>query len=99
MLYDAKRRATKFGIPFTITKDDIVVPEVCPILGIKLKRGGRGGSASSPSLDRVIPALGYIKSNIQVISNKANAMKNDATFEEIEMLYLHMSRVRQNEPV
>jgi hypothetical protein len=37
----------------------------------------------SPSLDRIKPELGYVPGNIQVISARANVMKNDATPEEL----------------
>jgi hypothetical protein len=82
----AKRRAKKLGIPFDITVDDIrsVYPTDgnCPALGIKLQpnwdtTGGYCGT--SPSLDRIVPELGYIKGNIAVISVKANLIKNNET--------------------
>ena len=34
------------------------------------------------SLDRIIPELGYVPGNVQVISQLANAMKWDSTREE-----------------
>lgn len=36
----------------------------------------------SRSLDRIIPELGYVPGNVQVISQLANAMKWDSTREE-----------------
>ena len=80
----AKERANKSGIAFDIELDDIVIPETCPVLGIpidiKLGRGRR--NSDSPSLDKFIPALGYIKGNVHVISWRANRMKSDGTPEE-----------------
>ena len=49
-------------------------------LGIELKY--LGGEAA-PSLDRIDPLKGYVKGNIQVISTKANTMKNNATQDEL----------------
>lgn len=88
MLYAAKRRAIRDNNAFTISLDDLVIPIHCPILGLELKKGtGRGKIlASSPSLDKIIPELGYVPGNVQVISNKANSMKRDATLEEIVLL-------------
>lgn len=37
------------------------------------------------SIDRIFPHLGYVKNNIQVISHKANRMKNSATLDELEL--------------
>lgn len=71
------------GVPFTITKEDIVIPTHCPILGIPLFRGPRGGGENSPSLDKVRPELGYVPGNVIVISNRANRLKADATIEEL----------------
>jgi len=39
----------------------------------------------APSLDRIDSRKGYTKDNIQVISNKANILKNDATLSELKM--------------
>ena len=82
----AKRRSKIKEITFDIVKEDIVVPTHCPILGIPIKvnKGGRTASFDSPSLDRIVPTEGYVKGNIQVISYKANAMKNNATVDELK---------------
>ena len=37
----------------------------------------------SPSLDRIVSSLGYVKGNIRVISYKANRVKSNATLEEL----------------
>jgi len=82
---NAKKRARRYGVPFTITPEDIVIPEVCPVFGTPLARKRRGGPGpDSPTVDRVVPALGYIPSNIAVISCKANALKNRGTLEWFE---------------
>jgi len=86
MYQNAKGRAKKQEIPFTIAQDDIVIPEMCPVLGIRLIWGiGRGRmSDTSPSLDKIVPELGYVPGNIRVISWKANRLKSDATLAELE---------------
>lgn len=85
LLASARNRARKKGIPFDITVEDIVIPENCPILGIPLTRnlGNHGGTSSSASLDKIIPELGYVKGNVQVISLLANNMKSNATKEQL----------------
>ena len=87
MFNAAKARARKAGVEFTITLDDIVIPDRCPWLGIPLAHGtGRGPKDNSPTLDRIIPELGYVKGNVIVISNRANRIKNNGTPEELALV-------------
>ena len=82
----AKQRAKKRNQDFDITKDDIILPTHCPILGIKLEYNqgsGAGGKDNSYSLDRIDQSKGYIKGNVQVISHKANSMKFTASKEDL----------------
>ena len=83
----AKARAAKKNIDFSIGVEDIIVPENCPVFDLKLLASNSSAQDSSPSLDRIDNTKGYVKGNIQVISNKANRLKGDATLEEIERLY------------
>lgn len=83
LLYSARHRAAQLGLSCSISEEDIVIPEVCPILGIKIERGVDFVHAGSPSLDRIVPELGYVSGNIHVISYKANTMKSDATLKEL----------------
>lgn len=82
MLDNARHRAKKL-IPFTIGRDDIVIPEFCPILGLRLYYGTWTDNHCSPSLDRIEPRLGYVPGNVRVISNRANILKRDATAREL----------------
>lgn len=78
----ARRRAAEKGRPFTITPEDIVIPQTCPLTGVTLVFGsgnGPGAKQNSPSLDCIIPELGYVKANIWVISQQANILKNGIT--------------------
>ena len=83
LLQSAKRRAKAAGIPCTITAKDIFIPEVCPVFGWPLKKNEGKLADTSPSLDRIDPSLGYVPGNVQVISNKANVMKNNASREQL----------------
>jgi len=53
-------------------------------LEIPIFKGEKKHTPNSPTLDRLVPELGYVKGNIRVISYKANAMKSDASIQEIE---------------
>jgi len=82
----ARRRAKVNNLPFSIEPSDIIIPEYCPVLGIKLEPGDGKLHDASPTLDRIVSEKGYVKGNIAVISYKANRMKQDATLEELEAL-------------
>ena len=87
VLNTAKYRAKRDGLDFNIDLSDIVIPSHCPILGIPIFRSENGRVCNnSPSLDRVLNDKGYIKGNVRVISNKANAMKRDHTLETLEKM-------------
>ena len=99
LLYkNAKRRAKDKGLEFTIESSDIVVPEICPVLGIPLNknRGGRSHMSTSPSIDRVDSNKGYTKDNIQVISHRANNLKNNATLEELRKLVTYVEKFQNS---
>ena len=86
LLQLAKARAKKYNLPYTLTKEHIVLPKVCPVFGFPLKAyigAGHGGRPDSYSIDKIDPTKGYIPNNIQIISNKANSMKLNATREEL----------------
>lgn len=76
----ARARAKRDNIPYKITYKDIVVPEKCPYLDIPLVPFS---GWCTPSLDKIIPELGYVPGNIQVISKLANTMKNQASIEQL----------------
>lgn len=90
------KKASLLGIDFDLDESDIFIPEVCPALGIPLIKDGHGQRDDIPSLDRVDSRLGYVKGNVQIISMKANRIKNDATYEELEKVALFLKSRSQN---
>lgn len=83
-LITAKHRAKRRGLPFGIRSEDLSVPEFCPVLGLRLETATGGNpKLNSPSLDRIVPELGYVVGNVQVISHQANTMKSGASKEEL----------------
>jgi len=91
LLTYAKRRARDFNLSCTITTADISIPTYCPIFGFPLVRHlGRKGDGGrwqfdSPTVDRIVPALGYVPGNIQVISHKANSIKSNHSIEDLRI--------------
>ena len=88
-LRTARKRASDYGVPFDITLEDIEITTHCPILGTKFSWGSTIEN-DTPSLDRVVPKLGYVKGNVRVISMRANRLKNNATIEEMEAILEYM---------
>ncbi len=87
--------AKNSGRECTISLDDIVIPEFCPVLGIRLmtkcmKRGTTSLDAA-PSLDRRDNSRGYVPGNVFVISQRANRLKSDASPEELRRLWMYVS--------
>lgn len=85
LLNTARARAKRKGWEFTISLNDVVIPERCPVLGIKLFRGSVRAN-NSPTIDRIDNSKGYIKGNVIVVSWRANNLKSDATLEELKAL-------------
>lgn len=90
MVNSARRRAKVKNLEFNIDKTDIIIPSVCPILGIPIERGKGTQQDSSPSIDRINSNKGYIKGNIQIISYRANTLKNNGTIEEFQKIIDYM---------
>lgn len=90
MLSRARSRAKNSNLEFNLTIEDIRIPEICPVLGIVLEKSCGIACDNSPSIDRIDSKSGYTKDNIVFISYKANRMKNDASLQEIEKLYIWM---------
>ena len=84
LLHKAKGRAKKNKLPFNLELEDIRIPEFCPVLSyIRLNRNNTKLNFDSPTVDRLIPELGYVKNNIRIISWRANDVKGNASSEEL----------------
>ena len=92
LFMSAQARAKKKKLEFSIEYEDVHIPEICPILGIKINKfledtsQSNESRASSPSLDRIDSSKGYVKGNVAVISYKANVIKGQGTAEQHRMI-------------
>lgn len=86
---NAKRRAREYNVPFDIHYTDLVMPEVCPVLGVQFDSDSH---EYRPSIDRVVPSLGYILGNIQIISVRANRLKSDANVDELRKVLAYVEQ-------
>lgn len=92
----AKGRAKRYGREFDITLEDLKpFPAVCPLLGIDLKYGinETGQRNDSPSIDRIDSKRGYVRGNVHIISSRANALKSDATADELRRIADNLDRL------
>lgn len=80
------------GLSFNLIQEDIMLPEKCPVLGTPLCRFVATEPEDIslyrfvPTLDRIDNSKGYEPDNIEVMSWRANKLKNDATLEELVQL-------------
>ena len=86
------------GLGHLETRDDsdIIIPEKCPILEVPFVLGSKGDYEYTPTIDRIDNSKGYTKDNIQVISKKANSMKNSASLEELKIFCKNILRYSLN---
>jgi hypothetical protein len=83
LLRAARARAKKFNLDIDLDVDDIVIPNICPILGIPLVINNTVQRDNSPSLDRLDNSRGYVKGNVWVVSQLGNQMKSSANEEQL----------------
>ena len=93
LLRMARKRVKQDGVECNIDLSDIVIPEFCPVLGIKIDCSAPSRADNIPSLDRIDPAKGYVKGNVWVISWKANHLKTNNTLETLHALTRALERL------
>jgi hypothetical protein len=88
-LNNARARAIRDGVLFDITLQDLIdiATDECPIFKTPFVWGvsglGKGKTRpDSPTLDRILPELGYTKGNVAFLSNRANRIKDNGTMQE-----------------
>lgn len=81
----ARKRAKRHGLAFDLPREDIPIPERCPVLDIPLEVGP-ARAYGSPSLDRIVPTKGYVPGNTRVVSDQANRLKGNLTLGQLRKL-------------
>ena len=92
LLYSAKKRAKQKGLEFNLSKNEIFIPNKCPVFGTAFIVGNVKKVDFAPSLDRFDNTRGYTADNVRVISFRANYLKRDATLKEMKQLVRYMSK-------
>ena len=82
-----KDGAKKRGLVFTLNIEDVIVPKICPVLGIPLEFHNDGKlHPNTPTFDRLNNDKGYTPDNVKVISWRANKYKSDMSTETLRKL-------------
>lgn len=82
MWHAASYRARKQGVPFTISIDDIRIPDHCPVCERLFRSGKNVPALTAASLDKIEPANGYVPGNILVVCRECNLRKRDLSLSE-----------------
>ena len=103
MIYNARRRAEKLGVPFDLTREDVLrvwpPDNRCPVFGTLLTRHGGHPTKESATIDRLDPKLGYVSGNIAVLSLRANQIKaGEVDPDEVRKVATWMEYVRNLQP-
>lgn len=83
LLGGAMDRSKRDGLPYHLDRkwlEKKLKPMLCEMTGLPLERGPRGKFRTNPfapSLDRIDPRLGYVKSNVRVIAFIVNRSRSD----------------------
>jgi len=97
MCNTSKVRAKQKNLPFNLSTEYLkeIWPEdnKCPALGITMRKGDFCVTDHSPTLDRIIPKLGYIKGNVQVVSALANRIMSNATVNQVMAVAKHYEKI------
>ena len=104
-LQSLKARAKQNNVPFSLKEEDLNYPDTCPILGIPLLNttnsvGNHIVTDNTPTVDKIVPALGYVKGNIVIVSHRANRIKNNATIDELVRIaefYKNLTSTKEGE--
>lgn len=98
-----RSRAKAKGIPFDLTAEYLqsIYTDNCPVLGIPFERRSdrNNNSPASPTVDRIVPSLGYIKGNVIIVSRRANNIKSDGKLDDLRAVlnfYEKLIGVSQN---
>ena len=91
LIRKSKQRARRARVDHNLDLDYLfnILPDCCPYLGTqfhweaKINCGNRGAHPHSPSIDRIDSSKGYVKGNVAIVSHRANAIKHNATEQEL----------------
>lgn len=82
----ALQRSRKLNLEFTLTKEYLyekILDGHCEVTGVPLDFSGGVRKPYTPSLDRIIPELGYVPGNVQLVCWIYNSAKSTFTHADV----------------
>jgi hypothetical protein len=96
-IYRSKTGKNKKGRRELLVEDyKKMIVSHCPLLGMKLSYENykqKKMPDNYATLDRINPNLGYVLGNVQIISYRANCIKNSATLEEMKLIVTNWEKM------
>jgi hypothetical protein len=89
----------KFRRALTVEDYLQLVTTHCPLLGVELTYAAYEGTTcptNYATLDKIDPAKGYVAGNVQILSHRANVIKNNATLEELKLIATNWENLTQS---
>jgi len=89
---NVKHRAKTIGLDFDLDKDYLrqllhTQKNACEYCKVNFEMQATWKTRSTaPSIDRLVPRIGYVRLNVVVACYRCNTIKNNATFKELKML-------------
>lgn len=71
-------RAKAQNVPFNLRTTDAPPIDLCAVSGVPMD-WGKGGGTNAASLDKIIPAYGYVPGNVRWVTRAANGYMQNAT--------------------
>lgn len=105
MIIRLKRRSVEKGLPFALTEDDLcaLMEEqkwCCAVSGLRFMVGrGRPDKPFQPSVDRIEPPKGYVRSNVRIVCHIVNLAMNNWGEEPLRLLARTMANRYIGEPL
>lgn len=93
-----QKKANRKDWDWTVTFGELTWPTHCPILGMEIDYFAEITQENSCSFDRIDSTKGYITGNVQIISWRANRIKNDGTAAEHELIAQYLRSLDTKTP-
>lgn len=99
MFTSARRRASNNFMPFDLTLEymETIALDHCPVTGelldweLQFSEEGKR-NCFAPSLDKIVPSLGYTQGNVAIICNQMNTLKSNMTLDQLDQLAEYVRR-------